>query len=308
MIDRRSGKTIFRELATLVTEQRNPRSRRLDRMSTPQVLRLMNREDAGVARAVRAELPRIAKAVDLIVGRLEEGGRIFYVGAGTSGRLGVLDAAECPPTFGTPRTLVQGIIAGGRRALVRSVEGAEDDAKASVAALKKRRVSAKDVVVGIMASRRTPYALGAIEYGRKIGAATIAVTANPAGRSTLACDVVIAPRVGPEVLTGSTRLKAGTAQKMCLNMLSTATMVRMGKAYENLMVDLRTASRKLEERTKRVFMEATGSRYDEALPALRRAGGSLKVAIVMRRADVSRAEAQRRLKKAQGWVRKAIRG
>jgi N-acetylmuramic acid 6-phosphate etherase len=306
--DRRSGKTIFRELAGLVTEQRNPRSRRLDRMTTPQVLKLMNREDAAVARAVRRELPKIAKAVDLVVGRLESGGRIFYVGAGTSGRLGVLDAAECPPTFGTPRSLVQGIIAGGRRALVRSVEGAEDDGKASVAALRKKRVSAKDVVVGIMASRRTPYALGAIAYGRKIGAATIAVTANPAGRAALACDVVIAPRVGPEVLTGSTRLKAGTAQKMCLNMLSTATMIRMGKAYENLMVDLRTASRKLEERTKRVYMEATGSRYDEALPALRRAGGSLKVAIVMRRADVTRAEAERRLKKAQGWVRKAIRG
>jgi N-acetylmuramic acid 6-phosphate etherase len=306
--DRRSGKAIFRELASLVTEQRNPRSRRLDRMSTPQVLRLMNREDASVPRAIRGELPKIAKAVDLIVGRLERGGRILYVGAGTSGRLGVLDAAECPPTFGTPRTLVQGIIAGGRRALVRSVEGAEDDAKASVVALRKKRVSEKDVVVGIMASRRTPYALGAIEYGRKIGAATIAVTANPTGAASLACDVVIAPRVGPEVLTGSTRLKAGTAQKMVLNMLSTATMIRMGKAYENLMVDLRTASRKLEERTKRVFMEATDARYAEAMPALKRAGGSLKVAIVMRRANVSRAEAERRLKKAQGWVRKAIRG
>ena len=308
MTDRRSGKTIFRELSSLVTEQRNPRSRRLDRMSTPQVLRLMNREDAGVPRAIRGELPKIAQAVDLIVGRLERGGRIFYVGAGTSGRLGVLDAAECPPTFGTPRTLVQGVIAGGRRALVRSVEGAEDDAKASVVALKKKRVSEKDVVVGIMASRRTPYALGAIEYGRKVGAVTIAVTANPSGASSLACDVVIAPRVGPEVLTGSTRLKAGSAQKMVLNMLSTATMIRMGKAYENLMVDLRTASRKLEERTKRVFMEATDARYADAKPALKRAGGSLKVAIVMRRAKVSRAEAERRLKKAQGWVRKAIQG
>jgi N-acetylmuramic acid 6-phosphate etherase len=195
--DRRSGKSIFRELAGLLTEQRNPRSRRLDRMSTPQVLRLMNREDAAVPRAVRAELPRIAKAVELIVERLERGGRIFYVGAGTSGRLGVLDAAECPPTFGTPRTLVQGIIAGGRRALVRSIEGAEDDARASVTALKRRKAGPGDVIVGIMASRRTPYALGAIEYGRTIGAATIAVTANPAGRTTFPCDVVIAPRVGP---------------------------------------------------------------------------------------------------------------
>jgi N-acetylmuramic acid 6-phosphate etherase len=308
LTDRRSGKAIFRELSSLVTEQRNPRSRRLDQMSTPQVLRLMNREDAGVPRAIRGELPRIAKAVDLIVGRLERGGRIFYVGAGTSGRLGVLDAAECPPTFGTPRTLVQGIIAGGRRALVRSVEGAEDDAKASVAALKKKRAGAKDVIVGILASRRTPYALGAIEYGRKIGAVTIAVTANPKGAATLPCDVVIAPRVGPEILTGSTRLKAGTAQKMVLNMLSTATMIRMGKAYENLMVDLRTASRKLEERTKRVFMEATGARYADAAPALARAGGSLKVAIVMRRAGISRVEAERRLKKAHGWVRRAIQG
>lgn len=268
----------------------------------------MNAEDRRVPTAVGREVPKIARAVDLIVKRLLRGGRIFYVGAGTSGRLGVLDAAECPPTFGTPRTLVQGIIAGGRRALVRSVEGAEDDAKAAAAALKRRRVGSRDVVVGIMASRRTPYALGAIAYGRKVGAGTIAVTANAAAGARFGCDVVIAPRVGPEVVTGSTRLKAGTAQKLVLNMLSTATMVRLGKVYENLMVDLRTASRKLEERTKRVFMHATGARYAEAVPALKRAGGSLKVAIVMRRAGVTRAEAERRLKRAQGWVRKAIQG
>jgi N-acetylmuramic acid 6-phosphate etherase len=306
--DRRSGRAIFRELSRLVTEQRNPRSRRLDRLTTSQALRLMNREDQRVPRAVGREIPRIAKAVDLIVERLLRGGRLFYVGAGTSGRLGVLDAAECPPTFGTPRTLVQGIIAGGRRALVRSIEGAEDDARAAAAALRKRRVGPEDVVVGIMASRRTPYALGAIAYGRRVGAATIAVTANPAGGGRMACDVVIAPRVGPEVLTGSTRLKAGTAQKLVLNMLSTATMIRLGKVYENLMVDLRTASRKLEERTKRVLMHAAEVRYEETARALRRAGGSLKVAIVMRRAGVGRTEAERRLREAQGWVRKAIRG
>jgi N-acetylmuramic acid 6-phosphate etherase len=306
--DRRSGKVIFRELSRLVTEQRNPRSKRLDRLSTPQVLRLMNAEDRKVPLAVGREIPKISRAVNLIVDRLLQGGRIFYVGAGTSGRLGVLDAAECPPTFGTPRTLVQGIIAGGRRALVRSIEGAEDDAGAAVSALKKRRVSAKDVVVGIMASRRTPYALGAVEYGRRIGAATIVVTANPSASAKIDCDVVIAPRVGPEVVTGSTRLKAGTAQKLVLNMLSTATMVRLGKVYENLMVDLKTASRKLEERTKRVFMHATGARYQDAEPALKKAGGSLKVAIVMRRAKITRAEAERRLKRSQGWVRKAIAG
>ena len=308
MKDRRSGRAIFRELSGLVTEQRNPRSRRLDRLSTPQVLRLMNREDSRVPRAVAREIPKISKAVDLIVERLLRGGRLFYIGAGTSGRLGVLDAAECPPTFGTPRTLVQGIIAGGRRALVRSIEGAEDDPKAAAAALRKRKVGAKDIVVGIMASRRTPYALGGIAYGRKVGAATIAVTANPAGGVEIGCDVVIAPRVGPEVLTGSTRLKSGTAQKMVLNMLSTASMVRLGKVYENLMVDLRTASRKLEERTKRVLMHATGARYADTDRWLKRAGGSLKVAIVMSRAGVTRAEAERRLKGAQGWVRKAIRG
>jgi N-acetylmuramic acid 6-phosphate etherase len=306
MTDRRSGRAIFRELATLVTEQRNPRSRRLDRLETPQVLQLMNREDQRVPRAVAREIPRIAEAVDLIVERLADGGRLFYVGAGTSGRLGVLDAAECPPTFGTPRTLVQGVIAGGRRALVRSIEGAEDDVRASAKALRKLRLGAKDVVVGIMASRRTPYAIGALAYGRKMGSATIAVTANPAGGARLPADVVIAPHLGPEVLTGSTRLKAGTAQKLVLNMLSTATMVRLGKVYENLMVDLRTASRKLEERTKRVFMQATGARYEETERWLRRAGGSLKVAIVMRRAGVTRAEARRRLKEAQGWVRQAI--
>ena len=308
MTDRRSGKAIFRELSRLVTEQRNPRSRRLDLLSTPQVLRLMNAEDRRVPAAVGREIAKIGKAVDLMVERLRRGGRIFYVGAGTSGRLGVLDASECPPTFGTPRTMVQGIIAGGRRALVRSIEGAEDDAKASVAALQKRRVGEKDVVVGIMASRRTPYAIGAVEHGRKVGAATIVVTANPTSDVKFDCDVVIAPRVGPEVLTGSTRMKAGTAQKLVLNMLSTATMVRLGKTYENLMVDLKTASRKLEERTKRVFMQATGARYEEAAPALKRAGGSLKTAIVMRRAGVTRAEAERRLKRAQGWVRQAIRG
>jgi len=307
MTDRRSGRAIFRELSGLVTEQRNPRSRNLDRLPTTQILRLMNAEDRRVPIAVGQEIPNIAKAVDLIVERLGRGGRLFYVGAGTSGRLGVLDATECPPTFGTPRTLVQGIIAGGRRALVRSVEGAEDEAKAAQAALRKKRLTEKDIVVGIMASRRTPYALGGIEYGRKIGAATIAVTANPSGGTPLRCDVVIAPRVGPEILTGSTRLKAGTAQKLVLNMLTTAAMVRSGKVYENLMVDLRTASRKLEERTKRVFMNVTGASYEETGRWLKRAGGSLKVAIVMRRARVSRAEAERRLKEAQGWVREAIR-
>jgi N-acetylmuramic acid 6-phosphate etherase len=307
MIDRRSGKAIFRELGRLVTEQRNPRTRNLDRLSTSQILKLMNAEDRRVPIAVGREIPKIARAVDLIVERLARGGRLFYVGAGTSGRLGVLDATECPPTFGTPRTLVQGIIAGGRRALVRSVEGAEDDAKAAKVALRKKRVGERDIVVGIMASRRTPYAIGAIEYGRAVGAATIAVTANPSGGTPLKCDVVIAPRVGPEVLTGSTRLKAGTAQKLVLNMLTTVAMVRLGKVYENLMVDLRTASRKLEERTKRVLMSATGATYEETGPALKRAGGSLKVAIVMRRARVTRAEAERRLREAQGWVREAIR-
>ncbi len=307
MTDRRSGKAIFRELGRLVTEQRNPRSKNLDRLSTTQILKLMNSEDRRVPIAVGREVPKIARAVDLIVERLARGGRLYYVGAGTSGRLGVLDATECPPTFGTPRTLVQGIIAGGRKALVRSVEGSEDDAKASQVALKKRGVGEKDVVVGIMASRRTPYAIGALEYGRKVGAATIAVTANPGGGTPLRCDVVIAPRVGPEVLTGSTRLKAGTAQKLVLNMLTTGAMVRLGKVYENLMVDLRTASRKLEERTKRVFMNVTGASYEETGPWLKRAGGSLKVAIVMRRAGVTRAEAERRLKEAQGWVREAIR-
>ncbi|TMQ60906.1 MAG: N-acetylmuramic acid 6-phosphate etherase [Candidatus Eisenbacteria bacterium] len=307
MTDRRSGRAIFRELGRLVTEQRNPRSKNLDRLTTTQILKLMNREDRRVPAAVGREIRNIARAVDLIVGRLRRGGRLFYVGAGTSGRLGVLDATECPPTFGTPRTLVQGIIAGGRRALVRSIEGSEDDARAAAAALKKRRVGERDVVVGIMASRRTPYAVGALAYGRTVGAATIAVTANPAGGAPLRCDVVIAPRVGPEVLTGSTRLKAGTAQKLVLNMLTTGSMVRLGKVYENLMVDLKTASRKLEERTKRVFMNATGASYAETGRWLKRAGGSLKVAIVMRRAGVTRAEAKRRLKEAQGWVREAIR-
>jgi N-acetylmuramic acid 6-phosphate etherase len=300
MKDRRSGKAIFRELAGLVTEQRNPRSRRLDRMSTTQVLRLMNREDRRVPVAIELELPKIERAVDLIVGRLERGGRLFYVGAGTSD-VGVLDAAECPP-FGTPRTLVQGVIAGGRRAWF-----ADRSAKHARAAPRRRSAGGRGRRGRrIMASRRT-YALGALAYGRRVGAATIALTTNPARGNRLDCDVVIAPRVGPEILTGSTRLKSGSAQKQVLNMLSTATMIRMGKVYENLMVDLRTASRKLEERTKRVFMHATGERYDEASLWLRRAGGSLKVAIVMRLAGVSRAQAERIIREAQGWVREAIR-
>src|SRR5881628_2831368 len=306
MTDRRSGKAIFRELGRLVTEQRNPRSKNLDRLTTTQILMLMNREDRRVPAAVGREIRNISRAVDLIVERLARGGRLFYVGAGTSGRLGVLDATECPPTFGTPRTLVQGIIAGGRRALVRSIEGSEDDAKAAAVALKKRRVSERDVVVGIMASRRTPYAVGALKFGRAIGAATIAVTANPAGGVPLRCDVIIAPRVGPEVLTGSTRLKAGTAQKLVLNMLTTGAMVRLGKVYGNLMVDLVALSAKLHDRGERIVMEVCGVSREEARQAIERAKGSVKLAIVMARRKVDANEARRLLESANGFVRPVV--
>ena len=305
MTDRRSGKAIFRELGKLVTEQRNPRSKNLDRLSTAQILKLMNQEDRRVPLAVGREIKHITRAVDMIVERLQRGGRLFYVGAGTSGRLGVLDATECPPTFGTPRTLVQGIIAGGRKALVRSVEGSEDDSKTSQAALRKHRVGKNDVVVGIMASRRTPYALGALEYGRRVGAATIAVTANPSRSAPLRCDVVIAPRVGPEVLTGSTRLKAGTAQKIALNLFSTLAMVRLGRVYRGLMVDVRASNEKLRRRSVQMVARIAGCAEDAAAAALGAGGGDVRLAALIAR-GLERSAAEASLKKHDGDLRAAL--
>ncbi len=299
---------VFDEVRGLVTEQRNPRSAEIDAVSIPDALRIINDEDATVAAAVRAEIPRIAEAVALMEAALRAGGRIFYVGAGTSGRLGVLDAAECPPTFGTDPTLVQGIIAGGEPALVRAVEGAEDRAEEAVAALAARDVGTADVVVGIAASRRTPFVLAALAEARRLGARTVYLTCAPRSEITVPVDVAICPVVGPEVIMGSTRMKAGTAEKMVLNMLSTVTMIRLGKVYENLMVDLRATSAKLRARATRLVMIVAGADYDEAVRVLEKAGGNVKTAIVMIQAAVDEVTARQRLAAGDGRVRDAIEG
>jgi N-acetylmuramic acid 6-phosphate etherase len=278
----------------------------LDHLSVPEILTLINEEDHEVAPAVAAEIPNIARAVDLIVKAFLDGGRLFYVGAGTSGRLGVLDAAECPPTFGTDPDQVQGMIAGGYGALVRAVEGAEDDAEAGAEAVKERGLTDRDVVVGIAACRRTPFVQGALRYSIDLGAPTILVTANPPEDRPADVTVAISPVVGPEVVMGSTRMKSATAQKMVLNMLTTAAMVRIGKVYENMMVDLMANSEKLRERGKRILMISEGMGYDEAAACLKRAGGSVKLAIVMHRTGLDAGSARERLMAVGGWVRKAI--
>jgi N-acetylmuramic acid 6-phosphate etherase len=288
------------------TEQRNPASKNLDRMTAREIVRLMNREDRKVAVAVKRELPAIARAVDAIVGAIRKGGRLIYVGAGSSGRMGVLDAAECPPTFGTSPKLVVALIAGGRRAITRAVEGAEDSERNGARDLRAVQLTGRDVVVGIAASGTTPYVVGALKYARKRGAMTVAVTSNlrmPVGRLA---KIVIAPEVGPEVLTGSTRLKAGTSQKMVLNMLSTAVMARLGYVYENLMIDMMLTNKKLAERALRILAEASGKSVSAAEHALRAAGHDLRVALVILKLRVGAAEAKKRLKDVRGDLRKAI--
>ncbi len=310
----RGSKQLFRQLGTLTTEKRNPKSVALDRLPVAGILKLINSEDEKVAAAVRKEIPRIAKAVALIAGALGNGGRLFYVGAGTSGRLGVLDAAECPPTFGTDPSTVRGIIAGGKPALFRAVEGAEDRTGRGREAIRKAGAGRGDVVCGIAASLRTPYVGAALAEAKKRGARTLLITTNP--RSIVRSrpfaalrrnvDIVISPDVGPEVLMGSTRMKSGTAQKMVLNMLTTATMVALGKVYENMMVDLRLNSRKLGERARRVVMIAAGVDYAEASRLLAGAGGHVKTAIVMARSGLGEPEARKRLRDCGGFVHRAI--
>jgi N-acetylmuramic acid 6-phosphate etherase len=289
------------------TERRNPRSRGLDLKSTSEILRIINREDAGVARAVARELPALARAVDTIAAALRRGGRLLYVGAGTSGRLAVLDASECPPTFGIPAKTVQGVIAGGRRALVSAVEGAEDDAAQGARDLKKRKVSAKDVVVGLTASGATPYVLGALRYAKLQGAATVVVTCNPRSAAARLARIKITPEVGPEVIAGSTRMKAGTAQKMVLNMLSTAAMVRLGYVYDNWMINVALTNEKLRRRGMHILQEASGASVSEAARAARQGGHDLRVALVMLKSRVHASEARRRLKQAKGDLRKALK-
>lgn len=294
------------EFALLPTEQRNPRSMRLDVMSTREIVALMNEEDAGVAPAVRRALGEIARAADLLADRIRQGGRVFYVGAGTSGRVALLDAAEWPPTFGTDPDLVQVVIAGGAEAGVRSSAPLEDDAELGARDLAARAPGPDDVVVGLAASGRTPYVLGALRHAREAGAATVAVCSNPRTPMTEAAQVVIVADTGPEVLTGSTRMKAGTAQKMILNILSTAAMVRLGKVYSNLMVDMTPANEKLLERAKRIVSEAAGVSPAEAARALEAGGRRVKTAIVMAVRRCGAEEADAALTRAGGLIRRAL--
>jgi len=292
----------------LPTERVNPSSVRIDEMSSREILEVINTEDAGVAAAVRTQLDAIATLIDLAVERFRGGGRLFYVGAGTSGRLGVLDASECPPTFGTDPEMVQGIIAGGPSALVRSSEGKEDVAGNGAAAIDARGVCSRDTVVGIAACGLTPYVHGALNRARALGAATALVTCNDGPRNEAApFDVVIAPVVGPEVVAGSTRMKAGTATKMVLNMITTGSMIRLGKVYGNLMVDLSARSDKLRDRAVRIFKAVTGSADDEeAWRCVQSAGGRVKTAIVMNQLGLSASAAQERLEECGGSLRKAL--
>ena len=296
----------FEEFARLATEQRNPRTIDLDTLDVPELLERINAEDRTVPDAVARELPYIATAVDFVVASFHAGGRLIHVGAGTSGRLGVLDASECPPTFGSDPEQVVGVIAGGYAAVVRAVEGAEDRSEEGVKAMDDLAVTAADTVVGIAASRRTPYVVAAIERARELGARTVYVTCTPREEFTLPVDVAICPVVGPEVLMGSTRMKAGTAQKLVLNMISTAAFVRSGKVYENMMVDLKASSQKLVERSRRTVMSVTGVEYDVAAKAIEAAGKHVKTAIVMLKRRCSRDEAERLLLRTNGFVRRAI--
>jgi len=298
----------FEEFARLATEQRNPRTRDLDTRDVPGILELIAAEDRTVPDAVARELPHVARLVELVVASLRAGGRLLYVGAGTSGRLGVLDAAECPPTFGSDPETVQGLVAGGYGALVRAVEGAEDGAAEGERAMDERGVGPRDTVVGLAASRRTPFVVGALARARERGARTGYVTCTPRDEFALDVDVAVCPEVGPEVLMGSTRMKSGTAQKLVLNMVTTAAFVRLGKVYENMMVDLVATSEKLVERSRRTVMAAAGVDRDAAARAIEAAGGSVKTAIVMIRRGCPRAEAERRLADAGGFVRAALEG
>lgn len=294
------GRKLFDHLRTLTTETRNPLSADLDKLDTIEIVRLINSEDKQVALAVERVLPQVVQAVDLVVASFRTGGRLIYAGAGTSGRLGVLDAAECPPTFGVPPKMVRGIIAGGRQTLVRSREGVEDDTAAAIADIRKLMLKPADSVFGIAASGRTPYPLVALKEAKRSKAKTIFLICNELASVPHHVDLVINPIVGPEVLTGSTRMKAATACKMILNMVTTASMVRSGKCYGNLMVDLKATSAKLTERSRRILMETTGISYRDASKLLDRSHGEVKTAIAMQLLSIDLHTAKRRLVEADG--------
>jgi N-acetylmuramic acid 6-phosphate etherase len=295
-------------LSQLLTEQRNPATLGIDQLSTVEMLRLINQQDQQVANSVAAELDRIALALDAIVNAMKTGGRLFYIGAGTSGRLGVLDASECPPTFNVPRDLVQGIIAGGPAALASATEASEDDPRGGARDLEAHGFKAGDVLVGIAASGRTPYVLGAIEKARSLGAVTVGVSCSPNSELSKAVDYPIEPLPGPEVIAGSTRMRAGTATKLVLNMLSTGAMIRLGYVYQNLMVNVQPTNAKLADRSRRIIADAAGVSGERAAELLELSGQSVKLAIVMGKLGVDRETAQKKLDAADGKIGKAVNG
>lgn len=299
---------LISELEGLVSEDRNPRSMEIDLFPTVEVLRSINDEDKGVPAAVEEVIPQIAEAVDEIVTAFQKGARLVYIGAGTSGRLGVLDASECPPTFSVPEGMVVGLIAGGTEALMHAIEGAEDDPDQGRQALVDIGLTADDVVVGIAVSGRTPYVIGALNYAKTLGAKTVALSCNPNSVIAAIADIAISPVVGPEILTGSTRLKSGTAQKLVLNMLTTASMIRIGKTYQNLMVDLHASNQKLVARAARIVMQATGCLPDEAREVLDLTQNDVKLAILIQLTGMEVGNARKALEGAGGFLRKAISG
>lgn len=293
-------------LDKLTTESRNKDTLNIDKVSTLEMVKIINNEDKKVALAVESELPQIAEAIDGIVERINRGGRLIYIGAGTSGRLGILDASECPPTYGVSEELVQGIIAGGKEAIFRAKEGAEDSKELAVEDLKNKSLSENDIVVGLAASGRTPYVIGGLEYANIIGALTISVTCNGNSEVSKVAQISIAPVVGAEVVTGSTRLKSGTAQKLVLNMLSTGTMIKLGKVYGNLMVDVKATNEKLVERAKRIVCEATGVEKVQAEKLLTETNFDVKLAIFMILSGLNINEARKKLSQSKGYIAKAM--
>ena len=298
---------LLQTLSTLITEQRNPNSMHVDSLSALEIVQLMNQEDKQVPLAIEKCLPQIAQAVECIVAAFQQGGRLVYIGAGTSGRLGVLDASECPPTFGVSPEMVKGIIAGGERALRHPIEGAEDSKAQAVVDLQTIQFSSKDVLVGIAASGRTPYVIGALEYAKSLGSVTVSIASNPNSAMANIVDIAIDTVVGSEVLTGSSRLKSGTAQKLVLNMLTTASMILMGKCYQNLMVDVQASNEKLKARAIRIVMQATDCDKALAEETLKQADQNAKLAIMMILSGLDRAQAEALLEKHQGKLQLALK-
>ena len=301
------AENLLQTLSTLITEQRNPNSMHVDSLSALEIVQLMNKEDKQVPLAIEKCLPQIAQAVECIVAAFQQGGRLVYIGAGTSGRLGVLDASECPPTFGVSPEMVKGIIAGGERALRHPIEGAEDSKTHAVVDLQTIQFSSKDVLVGIAASGRTPYVIGALEYAKSLGSVTVSIASNPNSAMANIVDIAIDTVVGPEVLTGSSRLKSGTAQKLVLNMLTTASMILMGKCYQNLMVDVQASNEKLKARAIRIVMQATDCDKTLAEETLKLADQNAKLAIMMILSGLDRAQAEALLEKHQGKLQLTLK-